>query len=150
MITTGVLIGLVTGVLSGLLGIGGSGVMVVLSVSLMGVAQHSAQAAAVAASIPIAVIGVINFHRKKLVNYQVALYLALGVGLGSLLGAYIANLLPGPILKKIFSIFFGLMSAHMFWTTHKKSGKEMDKSLSVEQTVALPTPDAGDAVKQRS
>lgn len=117
MITAGLLIGMITGILSGLLGIGGSGVMVVLAVSFAGATQHSAQAAAMAASIPVALIGTINLHRKKLVNYPVALFLAVGVVFGGVLGAYVANLVPGPILKKIFSLFFCLMSIQMFWTS---------------------------------
>lgn len=124
MITFGLLIGLIAGILSGLLGIGGSGVMVVFAVSLLGTAQHAAQAAAMAASIPIALMGVINLHRKKLINYQVALYLAIGIALGGMIGAYIANMTPGPVLKKIFSLFFGMMSIQMFWTARGKGNPE--------------------------
>lgn len=120
MLADELLIGIITGILSGLLGIGGSGVMVVLAVSFIGVTQHLAQAAAMAASIPIALVGAVNLHRKKLVNYQVAFFLAIGVVLGGILGAYIANLVSGAILKKIFSIVFGCISIQMFWTARKK------------------------------
>lgn len=116
----GLATGFTTGMLSGLLGIGGSGILVVAAVSFMGLAQHSAQAAAIAASVPIAIIAVINLHRKKLVNYRVALYLAIGVAVGGAIGAYIANITPGPILKKLFSAFFGLMSVHMLWCARKE------------------------------
>lgn len=123
-ILIGLASGFATGMLSGLLGIGGSGVLVVAAVSFMGLAQHSAQAAAIAASIPIAVIGVINLHRKRLVNYHVALYLAIGVAIGGAIGAYIANVTPGPILKKIFSAFFALMSMQMLLASRRNSKKE--------------------------
>lgn len=124
-ILIGLATGFATGMLSGLLGIGGSGILVVAAVSFMGLLQHSAQAAAIAASIPIAIIGVINLHRKRLVNYRVALYLAIGVAVGGAIGAYIANVTPGPILKKLFSAFFGLMSLQMLWGARsKKTAKQ--------------------------
>ena len=94
---------------------------VVLAVSFAGATQHFAQAAAMAASIPIALVGAVNLHRKKLVNVQVAFLLAIGVVAGALLGAYIANMVSGAILKKIFSVFFGLMSIQMFWTARKNN-----------------------------
>ncbi|KYZ78196.1 hypothetical protein AXX12_01230 [Anaerosporomusa subterranea] len=126
MSTETILIGLATGfstgMLSGLLGIGGSGILVVAAVSFMGLAQHSAQAAAIAATVPIAIIGVINLHRKRLVNYQVAMYLAVGIAVGGAIGAYIANVTPGPILKKLFSAFFGLMSLQMLWGSRRDKG----------------------------
>lgn len=119
MITLGLLIGLTTGILSGLLGIAGNGILIVLAVTFMGITQHSAQATAMAASIPIALIGAINLHRKKLVNYPVAFFLAIGFIFGGLFGSYIANMISGEILKKVFSIFFGIMSIQMYWTARK-------------------------------
>jgi uncharacterized membrane protein YfcA len=127
-ILIGLAMGFASGLLSGLLGIGGSGILVVASVAFMGLAQHSAQAAAIAASIPIAAIGVLNLHRKKLVNYRVAAYLALGVAAGGAIGALIANAIPGPVLKKLFSFFFGIVSLQMLWSSRKdKSAKRPAK-----------------------
>lgn len=123
MLVIGVITGFVTGVLSGLLGIGGGAILVASAVSFMGVSQHMAQAAAIASTIPTAIVGVINLHRKKLVNYPVAFLLAIGVAIGGILGAYLANMLSGPTLKKIFSIFFAIMSIHMFWTSRDKKEK---------------------------
>ena len=128
MIIIGLITGLVTGILSGLLGIGGGGIFVAAAVTLLGVSQHTAQGAAIAASIPTAIVGVINLHRKGLINYRVALYLAIGVGLGGMCGAYAANLIPGPVLRKIFAVFFALMSAQMFWTSLKKGKHEASRS----------------------
>ena len=130
MIIIGLITGFVTGALSGLLGIGGGAILVASAVSFMGVSQHMAQAAAIAATVPTAIVGVINLHRKKLVNYQVAMYLAIGVAFGGIVGAYLANLLSGPVLKKLFSVFFALMSIQMFWTSRDKKEKpkiEMQK-----------------------
>lgn len=133
MLVIGVITGLVTGVLSGLLGIGGGAILVASAVSFMGVSQHMAQAAAIASTIPTAIVGVMNLHRKKLVNYQVAFYLAIGMAIGGVIGAYLANMLSGPTLKKIFSVFFAIMSVQMFWTSRDKKAKPPAENQTGEE-----------------
>ncbi|WP_425060758.1 hypothetical protein SCACP_15050 [Sporomusa carbonis] len=126
---TGVIIGLVTGVLSGLLGIGGGGVLVALSVTFLALTQHAAQAAAIVATIPTALVGVINLHRKRLVNYQVAGYLAIGVAAGGMVGAYLANIIPEAALRKVFSVFFAITSIQLFWSSRgNKNRQKTNKS----------------------
>lgn len=127
MITVAVLAGLVTGILSGLLGIGGGAILVVAAVFFLGVPQHAAQAAAIVAMIPTALVGVARHHRNRLINYQLGVYLAVGIMLGGMLGAYIANMLPEAALRKLFSAFFALMSVQMFWSSFKQ-GRQEDKA----------------------
>jgi uncharacterized protein len=117
MIIAAVLTGVVTGVLSGLLGIGGGAVFVASAVLLLGVSQHAAQAAAIAAMIPTAIVGVIRHHRNRLINYRLAALLAAGAMAGGFIGAYAANITPELVLRKIFSIFFAIMSVQMFWSS---------------------------------
>ena len=122
-VMTAVFSGAFTGVLSGLLGIGGGAILVVVSVFLLGLSQHMAQAAAILAMVPTALVGVWKHHKNGLINYRVALLLAVGALVGSLVGAYIANMLSGEALRKLFSLFFGLISLQQFWTSRKKKGK---------------------------
>lgn len=117
MLVIGVITGFVTGVLSGLLGIGGGAILVASAVSFMGVSQHMAQAAAIASTIPTAIVGVINLHRKKLVNYPVAFLLAIGVAIGGILGAYLANMLSGQRSKK-YSVFFSPLCLYTCFGLH--------------------------------
>lgn len=123
MITVAVLTGLVTGVLSGLLGIGGGAILVASAVFFLGVPQHAAQAAAIAAMIPTAMVGVAKHHRNRLINYNLAVYLAAGILLGGVTGAYIANMISEAVLRRLFSVFFGLMSVQMFWSSFKQDKK---------------------------
>lgn len=120
MLIIAILTGLVTGVLSGLLGIGGGAILVVSAVVFMGVGQHAAQAAALVAMIPTALVGVAKHHRNKMINYRVAPYVAAGLILGGMIGAYAANNISDALLRKIFSVFFSLMSVQMFWTSYKQ------------------------------
>jgi uncharacterized membrane protein YfcA len=120
MIVIAILTGMVTGVLSGLLGIGGGAILVASAVVFMGIGQHAAQAAALAAMIPTALVGVAKHHRNKLINYQVASYIAVGIILGGIVGAYVANSISETLLRKIFSGFFAVMSVQMFWSSYKQ------------------------------
>lgn len=122
-VMTAVFSGAFTGVLSGLLGIGGGAILVVVSVFLLGLSQHMAQAAAILAMVPTALVGVWKHNKNGLINYRVALLLAAGALVGSLVGAYIANMLSGEALRKLFSLFFGLISLQQFWTSRQKKGK---------------------------
>ena len=83
IIIFGILIGIITGTLSGLLGIGGGAIMVVLCTSLLHVSQHVAQAVALAAIIPTSFVGAAKHHKNGLINYKVGIYLAIGGILGS-------------------------------------------------------------------
>lgn len=120
MIAIAILTGMTTGILSGLLGIGGGAILVASAVVFMGVGQHAAQAAALVAMIPTALVGVAKHHRNRLINYQVVPYIALGLIFGGAAGAYVANSLPEDLLRKIFSVFFGVMSLQMFWSSYKQ------------------------------
>jgi uncharacterized membrane protein YfcA len=127
MITAGILIailtGVLTGILSGLLGIGGGAIFVVAAVFLLGVPQHAAQAAAIAAMIPTAVVGALRHHRNRLIDYRYAPYLAVGIILGGVAGAYLANITADIVLRRMFSVFFAFMSLQMFWSSFRQDKK---------------------------
>lgn len=130
MIAIAIITGMTTGILSGLLGIGGGAILVASAVVFMGIGQHAAQAAALVAMVPTALVGVAKHHRNKMINYQVAPYLALGLIFGGAVGAYVANSISDILLRKIFSAFFAIMSLQMFWSSYKqgKLEKEAEKS----------------------
>lgn len=126
MIAIAILTGVVTGILSGLLGIGGGAIFVAAGVFFLGVPQHAAQAAAIAAMIPTAVVGVIKHHRNKLIDYRYVSYLAVGIVLGGMVGAYVANITADIVLRRLFSAFFAIMSVQMFWSSFKKDKKSRE------------------------
>ena len=126
MIIAAILTGVVTGILSGLLGIGGGAIFVASGVLFLGVSQHVAQAAALAAMIPTAVVGVVMHHRNRLINYRLAVFLAVGAVAGGFVGSYVANITPDLILRKIFAVFFALMSVQMFWSSLRPDKKKQD------------------------
>lgn len=79
--------GVVAGVLSGLLGVGGGVVMVPLLVLLARATQHEAHATSLGAIAPIALIGAATFGFEDQLDLAAAVPLAVGALAGAPLGA---------------------------------------------------------------
>jgi uncharacterized membrane protein YfcA len=80
-------VGVLSGLFSGLLGVGGGIVIVPLLVIVAGMSQHRAHATSLAAIVPIAAVGAITFAAEGEVDAGVALLLAAGSLLGAPAGA---------------------------------------------------------------
>jgi len=107
-------IGIITGILSGMLGIGGAIIMVPALVFLMGFSQHMAQGTSLAVMLPpIGIIAAYNYWKAGQVNLKFAIILVLAFLIGSYFGSKIALALPQPVLRKIFGILLLLVAAKM-------------------------------------
>jgi uncharacterized membrane protein YfcA len=95
------LIGLFTGILSGM-AVGGGTLLVPALVLGLGVEQHLAQGVCLASFIPTAVVAVITHYRQNNVRTKLALALALGAAAGALLGASLAGQVDTKILRRLF------------------------------------------------
>jgi uncharacterized membrane protein YfcA len=100
-----VVTGLATGLVSGLLGIGGGLVAVFGLAGVLRWRQHHAHATALAAIPPLAAVGAVVFWRSGEIDGQVGLSLIAGSLLGAALGARIMARLPERVLR----ISFGLL-----------------------------------------
>ena len=107
-------IGVVTGVMAGMLGIGGAIIMVPALVFIMGFSQQMAQGTSLAVMLPpIGIIAAYNYWKAGQVNLKFALILAVAFLVGSYFGSKLALSLPQPVLKKIFGILLLLVAARM-------------------------------------
>lgn len=97
-------VGALTGLISGMMGVGGGSLMVPAMVLLVGMNQHLAQGSSLLAMIPAGAIGAWTHH--KLGNVQTHLLYGLipGVIGGTFLGSGIANYLPENILRVVFAV----------------------------------------------
>lgn len=100
-----VAIGIVGGLLSGLLGVGGGIVMVPLLVFWAGYAQRQAHALSLGAIIPISIAGIATYGIAGEVRYGPALALAAGSIAGAQLGAGMLARIDERLLKVIFGLF---------------------------------------------
>lgn len=98
-----IVFGLVVGVFSGVMGLGGGSIMIPIMVIAFGMTQQQAHGTSLAVMIPpVALPAVIEYWRHGNVDLRVAGWTALGVLLGSFFGALIANYLPKEALKLVF------------------------------------------------
>ena|SRR5438128_920508 len=100
-----VVIGVLGGVLSGLLGVGGGIVMVPLLVLWAHYGQRDAHAASLGAIIPISIAGIATYGAAGQVRLGPAAALAAGSILGAQLGAGILARLDERILRSVFGVF---------------------------------------------
>jgi uncharacterized protein len=110
-------IGTITGVMAGMLGIGGGLVVIPALVMIMGMSQQSAQGTSLAMMLPpIGIIAAYNYYKAGHVDIRIALLLAIAFIAGSYFGSKLAIKLPTDVLKKIFGIFLLLVAIKMlFW-----------------------------------
>ena len=112
-----VAIGIISGIMAGMLGIGGAIIMVPALVFVMGLNQHTAQGTSLAVMLPpIGIIAAFNYYKAGQVNIKFALVLAAAFLIGSYFGSKFALNLPQPVLKKIFGILLILVAAKMLFS----------------------------------
>lgn len=107
-------IGILTGVMAGMLGIGGAVIMIPALVFFMGISQQTAQGTSLAVMLPpIGIIAAYNYYKAGQVNIKFAIVLAVCFLVGSYFGSKLALTLPQAALKKIFGILLLLVAAKM-------------------------------------
>ena len=104
-IITVLAMGLSTGVLSGVLGVGGGVVIVPMLVFILGTEQHIAQGVSMLFVIPTALSGLYHLYKCKMVNMRIALFIASGSIVGTLISANFVQYIPAADLKKLFGAF---------------------------------------------
>jgi uncharacterized membrane protein YfcA len=103
-----VIIGLLTGLMSGLFGVGGGIVCTPLLRLLMHVSPHTAVGTTLALIVPTAVSGSINYVKEKLVDWQMVRGLVIPAVVGTLSGAHLTALVHGQVLMLLFSLLIAV------------------------------------------
>jgi uncharacterized membrane protein YfcA len=106
-------IGILGGLLSGLLGVGGGVVMVPLLVLWAGYRQRDAHALSLGAIIPISLASVLIYGAAGKVRLSDAVALALGAIVGARIGASLLARIEERPLKLVFGLFLGAVSVLM-------------------------------------
>ena len=112
-----VVIGIISGFMAGMLGIGGAIIMIPALVFFLGLSQQTAQGTSLAVMLPpIGIIAAYNYYKAGQVNIKFALILAAAFIIGSYFGSKTAINIPQPVLKKIFGILLVLVAAKMLFS----------------------------------
>jgi hypothetical protein len=111
-----VVLGLIAGTLSGLLGIGGGLILIPALVCIFGLTQHQAQGTTLAFMIPpIGLLAALKYWHDGNVKLNIAMLMCLGFFVGGFLGALFVDKIPEPLLKRIFGIVLLIASLRMIF-----------------------------------
>jgi len=100
------LIGLFSGVSSGMFGIGGGVIIVPALIYLAKFSQHAAIGTSLAILLPpVGLLAVLEYYRHGNVDLKAALIVAIAFMAGGWIGANLANHMSGHLLKLLFGIF---------------------------------------------
>lgn len=112
------IVGLMAGILSGLVGIGGGIILVPALVYFLGYTQHQAQGTSLGVlTFPVVILAFLTYYQecKKMnapLDFRVIGMLAIGFILGGYLGSHFAVRIDKDLLKKIFAVI-------LFYTAFK-------------------------------
>ncbi|HWQ68490.1 MAG TPA: TSUP family transporter [Patescibacteria group bacterium] len=111
-----VLLGLVAGIFSGLIGIGGGIIIIPALVFVFGLSQHQAQGTTLALLVPpIGLLAAWTYYSKGYVDLRIASLICIGFFAGGLVGAKLAIGLSNPVLEKLFGAALFLISLKMIF-----------------------------------
>ncbi len=106
-----VLIGLMSGVLSGFVGVGGGIIIVPALVFLTGLTQHQAQGTSLfVLSLPVVLLGMIQYWNTGNVNWKYGLVIAFTFVIGAFFGSKLSLKLSPSIVKLVFGMITAYVS----------------------------------------
>ena len=111
-----ILVGLLAGMLSGLVGLGGGVIIVPALVFLLGFSQHQAQGTSLGILLlPAGFFAAMNYYKKGYIDIKVVFLLFIGFLVGGWLGSKISVSLPETVLKKIFAVALVLIAGKVLF-----------------------------------
>ena len=100
-----IVIGILAGLLSGVVGVGGGLIMIPLLIILLGLSQHEAQGTSLAVMLPpIGILAAINYHKAGFVKWEYSMIIAITFIIGGYFGSKYAVTLRPEIVKRVFGI----------------------------------------------
>jgi uncharacterized protein len=110
------IMGLVAGILSGMVGIGGGIVLVPALIYFFGFSQHSAQGTVLFMFLmPIGILGAYNYWQAGHIDWKVACIMCSTFVIGSFWGSKLAISIDGLTLKRVFGAVIFLLSLKMMY-----------------------------------
>lgn len=113
-----IIIGILAGIFSGFMGVGGGVVMIPLMILFLGYDQHQAQGMSLAVlAVPVTFIAAYTYHKSgHAIQWQYALVIALCFVIGGWLGSKLAVRLDQTLLRKIFAVVLVIAAVKLFFS----------------------------------
>ncbi len=125
-----ILIGVASGILGGMVGVGGGIIIVPALVYFLGFSQHTAQGTSLGLiMLPVGIFGVMQYYKQGHVDFKVVGILAVGFLTGSYFGSKIALSLSQESIKKLFAVLMIIIAVKMLFFDKKITAKKETVSL---------------------
>lgn len=129
MILVLVIIGLVSGALSGLIGVGGGIIIVPALVFFLSFTQKEAQGTSLGILLlPVGILGAFQYYKEGQMDLRVVLIVSLGFLVGNYFGSKLSLSLPDAILKKIFAAILVLIAIKIFFIDNNNKTADTPRS----------------------
>ena len=119
---TEILIGLVSGIVSGT-GMGGGTILIFLLTFMCGLEQHVSQATNLIFFIPTSIVAIIVNIKNKNIDLKLATIISIFGILGAIIGANLSIHTDVKMLRKCFGIFLAIIAIHEIYTIIKDNKK---------------------------
>lgn len=127
---TQVLIGIISGIVSGT-GMGGGTILIFLLTFMCGIEQHIAQATNLIFFIPTSIVAILVNLKNKNIDLKLAILISIFGILGAIIGANISIQTEVTRLRKYFGIFLAIIALHEIYSILKRYKKRnMDNNRS--------------------
>lgn len=113
-----VLVGIVSGFVSGM-GMGGGTILILCLSMFIGIEQHIAQATNLIFFIPTSIVAIITNIKQKNIDFKIGIPIAISGIIGAVIGAIISNKLDVVQLKRYFGIFLGIIAIWEIYSIYK-------------------------------
>ncbi|MDP9267705.1 MAG: sulfite exporter TauE/SafE family protein [Acidobacteriota bacterium] len=108
--------GLMIGVFSGLIGVGGGVIAVPILIYAFGMDQKMAQGTSLMMLLgPTGAFAIMEYYRAGNVNLKVGLLLAIGVLIGGYFGGHWAQMMSNVALRRTFAVVLAAVAVRMFF-----------------------------------
>ncbi len=110
-----ILIGLVAGIFSGLIGIGGAIIIIPSLIFLLGMDQYQAQGTSLAVMLPpIGLLAAYNYYKAGALNWKYALVISAAFLIGGYFGSKMALHIPEALLRKVLAVILVFIAVKLF------------------------------------
>ena len=112
-----ILIGLLAGILSGFVGVGGGILIVPALVYFLGMSQHEAQGTSLfVLLLPVGIFAVVNYAKSGQMDWKFGLIIALTFIVGGYVGSKLALKISPSIVKLIFGLIMAVVSIKLIYS----------------------------------
>ena len=112
-----IVVGILSGMLAGIFGVGGAIIVIPALVFILGFSQHDAQGTSLAFMLPpVGILATWNYWKAGHVNWKIALILSLTFVVGSYLGSHFSINLSDKLLRRLFGVLMILVAIKMIFS----------------------------------